>query len=127
MPGTGGKARNGRKLNFCLVDSTKMTSNVPPNQPVNPHYFGCGNSASRKVTMGISVGWGDLYGPELAYQAVDLSGLPAGNYKLCATVNKAGVWTEKADNTSNNRYWMELALNPASNSVSVTNEGPGAC
>jgi hypothetical protein len=127
MPGTTAQARKGRKLNFCLVDSSKMNTDVPPNQAPFPHYFGCGNSASQSVTMGISVGWGDIYGPELAYQAVDVTGLPVGNYKLCATVNKEGVWTEKGNNSVNNYYWVELALNPKQNTVSVTNEGNTAC
>jgi len=127
MPGTGGTRRQGKKLNFCLVDSSKMNSDVPPNQAPSPHYFGCGNEFSQSVTMGISVGWGDIYGPELAYQAVDVNGLPAGNYKLCAQVNKQGTWKEKADNSSNNYYWMELSLNAAANSVSVTNEGSTPC
>jgi hypothetical protein len=127
MPGTGGAERRGRKIGFCLVDSTKMNSDVPPNQAQFPHYFGCGSSSSQSVMTGISVGWGDIYGPELAFQAIDVTGLPAGNYRLCATVNKAALWTEKNNNASNNQYWMELALNPATNSVSVTNEGSSAC
>jgi len=127
MPGTGGTQRPGRKLNFCLVDSSKMTSDVPPNQAPFPHYFGCGNKSSRAVTMGVSVGWGDIYGPELAYQAVDVTGLPVGSYKLCATVNRKGVWTEKADNHANNYYWVVVELNPSAGTVSVTDEGTTPC
>ena len=45
MPGNpaANQTRRGRKIGFCLVDTVKMYSNVPPNATSNPAYFGCGN------------------------------------------------------------------------------------
>ena len=103
------------------------TINVPPNATSNPAYFGCGNSSSQNVRIGISVGWGDVYTPELAFQAIDASGLPAGAYKICATVNPSGLWNEKGSHSANNSYWMEVTLDAANNDVSVTGSGDTPC
>jgi hypothetical protein len=129
MPGNPAsiKERRGRKLGFCLVDTLKLYTNVPPNATANPAYFGCGNSTSQHVRMGISVGWGDVYTPELAFQAIDVTNLPAGAYKICATVNPAGLWTEKGSNSANNSYWLELNLDAANNQVSTTGSGDTPC
>jgi hypothetical protein len=129
MPGNpvGSKVRRGRKIGFCLVDTVRMFNNVPPNATSNPAYFGCGNSRSQHVQMGISVGWGDVYTPELAFQAIDVTGLPAGAYKICATVNPAGLWTEKASNSANNSYWLELNMDAANDEVEVTGSGDTPC
>ena len=129
MPGNPGgtKERRGRKIGFCLVDSLQMHSNVPPNAASTPAYFGCGNSLSQYVQMGISVGWGDVYTPELAFQAIDVTDLPAGSYKICARVNPGGLWTEKGGNFANNSYWLELSLDAANNDVEVTGSGSTPC
>lgn len=129
MPGnpSASRERRGRKIGFCLVDTVQMQTNVPPNSTSNRAYFGCGNSSSQFVKMGISVGWGDVYRPELAFQAIDVTGLPAGAYKICATVNPSGIWTEKGSNSANNSYWMELSLDAANDQVAVTGSGDTPC
>jgi len=87
----------------------------------------CGWQQSCRVTLGVSVGWGDYYPPEFTFQSIDASGLPQGSYRICATVNPKGIWTEKNNNFANNSYWMDLDLNVASNQLTVTGTGETAC
>ena len=115
-----------RKIGFCLVDTLKRSPEVPGGA-ANPRYFGCGTRYSTSVTTGISNGWGDIYSPNTRYQQIDVTGLPAGSYQLCVTVNPLGAWTEKNGVSDNNTYWFTLNLNPAAATVAPTAEGEGAC
>lgn len=127
-PGTSAPTRRIRKIGYCLVDSVALTgSDRPPNTPDHWVYGSCGTSASRRITVGISVGYGDNYPPEFAHQSIDVTGLPVGSYRICATVNPDGIWTEKADNYANNSYWMDLDLDAANNAVTVTDSGATPC
>jgi hypothetical protein len=99
----------------------------PPNSPSGPVYFSCGTLQSTKIRVGVSVGFGDNYPPDFAHQAIDVTGLPAGTYRLCATVNPHGIWTERNDNFSNNSFWMDLDLNVSSNHLAVIGSGQTAC
>lgn len=129
LPGTAGATvRRIRKLGYCLVDSTPIpASERPPNAAESPVYGDCGSTESRRVTMGISVGWGDDYPPDFIYQAIHVSGLPAGNYRLCGTVNPQHIWTEKDNNFANNSYWLDLELDVANNDLTVIGSGNTAC
>ena len=127
-PGTTASERRIRKLGFCLVDSAQApVGQRPPNAVNTPAYGDCGWSKSSSVRLGVSVGWGDNYPPEFTFQSIDVSGLPQGNYRICATVNPKGIWTEKNNNFSNNSYWMDLDLDVATNQLTVTNTGETAC
>jgi hypothetical protein len=113
-----------RKIGFCLVDSIRK-SPAPPNQAPSPSFYSCGYSGSTFVRTGISVGWGDIYSPSTAFQDIDVSGLPDGNYRLCATVNPLGVWTEKGKNYANNSTWTDVHMDQANNVLEKINEGVG--
>jgi hypothetical protein len=126
LPGTPATELRLRKIGFCLVDSFTMTE-PPPNTPPQRAYTGCGVEQSTNVKMGISVGWGDIYGPETKFQEIDVTGLPAGDYRLCTTTNLKGMWTEKGDNADNNSSWVDLALDVAHNDVTVTGDGETPC
>jgi hypothetical protein len=116
-----------RKIGFCLLDSVSMGAERPPNSPSGPVYVSCGTLQNTKIKVGVSVGFGDNYPPDFAHQAIDVTGLPAGTYRLCATVNPHGIWTEKGNNFSNNSYWMDINLDVASNDVTVTGSGATPC
>ena len=75
--------------------------------------------------MGISVGWGDEYKPNFAHQVVNVTGLAAGSYRLCATVNKNAEWTEM--DVTNNSSWTDITMNPSTMTVQVIGHGVGAC
>jgi len=113
-----------RKIGFCLVDSIKK-SPAPPNQAPYVSFYWCGDSGSTFIRTGISVGWGDIYAPTTAFQDIDVSGLPDGNYRLCATVNPSGLWTEKGKNYVNNSKWTDVHMDQANNVLEVIGSGEG--
>ena len=117
-----------RKIGFCLLDSVSMSAaERPPNSPSGPVYFSCGTLQNTKIRVGVSVGFGDNYPPDFAHQSIDVTGLPTGTYRLCATVNPHGIWTEKNNNFSNNSFWMDLDLNVAAGTVNVTGMEASDC
>jgi len=92
----GASERTSAKTSFCIMDTTQVDTRLPgaPNKPV---YVTCGNAM-----QGMSVGWGDTYGSQLAGQSIDLTGLPDGVYKLIieADPKKRLLEINDSDNTS---------------------------
>jgi len=128
LPGMSATERRIKKIGYCLVDSMSLPSGErPPNASQFPVYGDCGTRTSRRITVGISVGWGDNYPPDFAFQAIDVTGLPQGQYRLCGTVNPHGIWTEKDNNVANNSYWLDLDLDAANNDLTVTGSGATPC
>ena len=109
----------GAKQGFCFYDNYRYGS-------VNPAYYtaaggACGSSASDTSTrMGLSVGWGDIYGYTLPDQFIDISSLSPGRYRLYVTAD-ADDWFQEQNN-QNNRTWVDLQLQ--ANKVKVTAFGP---
>jgi hypothetical protein len=117
-----------RKIGFCLTDNFRAPEELrPPNSVTMPAYSwrGCGTRKSKKLKMGISVGWGDEYKEYFAHQIVNVTGVPAGDYRLCATVNQNGEWTET--DTTNNSSWTDISMNPSTLTVTVLAQGTGDC
>jgi hypothetical protein len=56
---------------------------------------------------------------------VNVTGLPAGNYRLCATADKGGDWAETDD--TNNSSWTDITMNPVTMKVTVLAHGEGSC
>jgi hypothetical protein len=71
--------------------------------------------------MGLSVGWADTYHANIAFQYVDITGLPNGKYRLTATADPNNQAIES--DYSNNSVWAKLEIN--SNSVRVLQTSPG--
>ena len=120
--------RSLHKIGFCLTDSVRVPSEVaPPNAaPRRAYpYTGCGTRKSQKFKMGISVGWADVYPATIAYQWVDVTRLPAGDYRLCTTPNPEGAWLE-AD-YANNSAWIDLRLNVGTKQVTILGQGDTSC
>lgn len=115
-----------RKIGFCLVDLLPMPGR-DPGEIVDAAYRSCGSTKSIRVRMGISVGWGDDYAPDRPYQSIDVTKLPAGSYRLCATVNPKGIWTEEDNDRANNSYWLDVELDAANNDMTVIGGGSTAC
>ncbi len=118
----GVKVGNFAKQGFCLTDSNPFNVSLPgaPNSKV---YKGCvmGGQASLAVKTGTSVGWGDRYGYQLAFQWIDITGLTPGRYRLTATVDAQNYYLE-SDETNNTTYTI-LQLN-GDNTVKVIRHGP---
>ena len=93
---TGGEVVRGSKVSFCLVDSFKVDRNFPGGV-TGAQYRGCVRSKNaRRIRSGISAGWVDFYGSDLPGQSLDLTGIPAGDYRLEVEVNPDGLLQEKS-------------------------------
>jgi hypothetical protein len=113
----GTKVGNGAKEGFCFFDNVLFGSTQ------NKSYTWCGNDPDAlNVTMGLSRGWGDLYGSGTIGQYIDITNLTSGRYKLQATADKPNFFLESND--SNNFTWVEIQI--SGTSVSVIRYGPSA-
>ena len=113
----GSKVGTGAKEGFCFFDNVVFGSTQ------EAFYRGCGNNPDAlQVKMGLSRGWGDLYGAGTVGQYIDITNLTSGRYKLQATANGANWFLES--NESNNFSWVEIQI--SGNSLSVIAYGPSA-
>jgi hypothetical protein len=90
----------GAKVGFCFLDSDPYRLSLP-GAAGGSYYRGswCENTRNALSNrMGISVGWGDEYEWYLAWQWVDITGLPGGTYTLRANVDPYGFFTETREN-----------------------------
>ena len=79
-----------RKTGFCLGDRYRARGPRLKARPPEPVYTGrCGleRTGLLRLTVGISVGYGDVYEPNLEGQSLRLTGLDAGRYRLVHRVN----------------------------------------
>src|SRR5918994_5836890 len=119
-----------RKIGFCLVDLVRAPAALRPANSAAERGFlvsGCGTRDSKSLRFGISVGWGDDYRPFFTHQLINVTGLPDGAYRLCATVNPEGVWRETGAMAANNSYWFDLNLQVAAATVTPIAHGLGPC
>lgn len=89
----------GAKTGFCFWDNVDL-----PEFDTTKHYQGtwaCQRSPDLlTVPMGLTVGWGDRYPWNIAYQYIDVSHLPNGTYCLAITADPLAQFIE-ADVTNN--------------------------
>ena len=116
---SGASERYGQKTSFCLMDTTRVNHKLS-GAPKKAEYDTCSSGI-----QGISVGWGDKYGYQLAGQEIDVTELPEGDYNLIIDVNPLGR-LEESDMTDN----ISVVLVRFENgNVSVvgdgSSEGPG--
>jgi len=108
-----GATRRGTKVGFCFLDSRRMFGTTP-------HAYGestCGNRSNISNRMGLSVGWGDEYPANFAYQWIDISALPAGDYIVQARADEANWYVES--NESNNCAWAQVRITDSDGPVQV--------
>lgn len=108
----GAKVGTGMKGGFCFFDTTAFNLSLPgaPTSAVYAPGTVCAqnNENASSLRMGISVGWGDRYGSLLRDQYIDVTNLTSGNYRLTATADLAGQFTEASE--TNNTTWVDLKL-----------------
>lgn len=104
------------KEGFCFFD-TDLVDDTLSGVPVRAVYHskGCGGQIESRVTMGLSVGWGDEYPWHMFEQQIDVTTIPDGTYRLRAVADPYG-WFEEKDET-NNEYWEEFALTRDNNGI----------
>lgn len=96
----------GAKNGFCFWDNVNL-SNAPR------FYTGvteCHQQTDGTVPMGLSVDWGDKYPWNIAFQYIDVSQLPNGNYCLTVTADARGEFVE-ADETNNSVHTL-ISIQP---------------
>jgi hypothetical protein len=103
------------KTSFCLTDTTAVKLTLPgaPQQAV---YTACAADV-----QGISVGWGDWYGPTLPGQSFDVSNSPSGDYDLQIDFDPQQRLLES--NEADNSSCVRIRMNVANSTVSIL----GAC
>ena len=84
----GASERTSAKTTFCVMDTTRVDIKLP-GASKRAIYKTCG-----ATIQGMSVGWGDQYGYQLAGQAIDIAGLPNGDYNLKIEVDPKHHLTE---------------------------------
>lgn len=105
---TSGTLRD-RKIGFCFFDTNPRYLSLP-RAPSRRHYVQstCGTRTSLSIRSGLSVGWGDRYPWNFAYQWIDITGLPAGTYTLRSAVDLFGQFVESSD--ANNCAYARISI-----------------
>jgi hypothetical protein len=111
------------KTGFCFLDDDVYSASIP-GRPSTPVYPGCATNQPNALSVkaGISVGWGDWYGYQMAFQWIDITGIPYGKYRLWAYADPHGFFRESSN--TNNSTWTDISY--GSSGVTATAYGPRA-
>lgn len=99
------------KATFCVRDVSRVYAGVE-SAPDDAIYRVCD-----KEKQGVSVGWGDTYFFDYPDQDIDVTDLPAGEYRLVFEGNPERRFRES--NHENNVSWALIELDPESQTVDV--------
>jgi hypothetical protein len=113
--------KRGAKSGFCFWDNFRYGSS----SPAFYHPFttsACEERADGTVPMGLSVGWGDEYPSTIAFQYIDISGLPNGDYRVQLEADASNHFVEADD--LNNGGWAVIRI--MRKSVTVLSSGTEA-
>ncbi len=91
---SGTTKRNSQKTTFCIIDTTWLGTTLE--HAGSQTYRNCGQNDM----TGLTVGWGDRYGWDLAGQEIDLNGVSDGFYWLVSTADFQGR-LEETNETNN--------------------------
>lgn len=101
-----------KKTGFCFFDSYRYTSAKPAFYTTARSV--CQVNSSGRVRMGVSVNWGDIYPSTIAYQWVDIAGVPDGRYRLRIfadpVTDKAPAGTFIESDDTNNEGWVKIRI-----------------
>jgi hypothetical protein len=86
------------KVGFCFYDFIRHK----PTGPVEAEYKSesCGSEGSRRIGMGLSIGWADVYALNIPGQSIDVTDIPDGRYRLVARADEPG-WFHESDTRNN--------------------------
>jgi hypothetical protein len=99
--------RRGAKTGFCFWDNYDYSANGPV--VYHPSTTSaCIRRTDGTVPMGLSVGWGDEYPSSIAFQYIDISGLPNGEYVVTLAVDLDREFVEGDDD--NNTAWATIKI-----------------
>jgi hypothetical protein len=102
-----------QKMGFCLGDRFSVKNGIVSSPPEPPGPFSSencesGNPGALSVTEGITPGYGDLYGPQVEGQYIDVTGVPAGEYEIVHRVNEDHSVDESNYNDNNASVLVKL-------------------
>ncbi len=102
----GAVVRVGPKLNYCLRDLERTRAGR--RSPDNRHYPGCNQNPYRKrVTLGTSVGWSDIYPADYDKQWIDVAGL-RGCFAFAMTVDPQNLLFESNEDDNSSQRLVRL-------------------
>jgi hypothetical protein len=112
----------GAKVGFCFLDTDPWNLGLPGARTLS-YYRGswCGSQSVLSNRVGISVGWGDKYRWDIAYQWIDITGLAAGDYYVRAVVDEPNAFLEL--NNGNNCNWSRIRIPSSGSSVQRVTSG----
>jgi len=113
----------GAKVGFCFLDSDPYNLSLP-GAGSSSYYRGSWCQTTPNALnnrMGISIGWGDEYEWYLAWQWVDITGLPGGTYTVRAKVDPYGFFLE--ENETNQCTYRQISFSTTSNAVTLHDGG----
>jgi len=91
--------RQGSKTTFCIMDTTGVNTQLQ-GASASAVFNWCPTQDPSFNTQGMSVGWGDTYGANLAGQTLPVDGLAPGLYRLRHVFDPKNLLLEK-DETDN--------------------------
>jgi hypothetical protein len=90
--------RGDSKVGFCFFDTNLRYPDLPRSPSVRYYRESwCGTRTATTSRTGISVGWADRYSWKLAFQWIDITGLPGGEYVVRAIVDPYDSFLETND------------------------------
>ena len=116
----------GAKVGFCFFDTTAYRLSLPgaPQSLRYPQSL-CGTRSSLSASMGLSVGWGDKYPWNFAWQWIDITGLKGGDYRVCVTADPQDWFAEIEQ--LNNSTWADIRISSTGSSVQVLRWSMSRC
>jgi|SRR5687767_5899940 hypothetical protein len=118
--GTQGQGRNGSKTTFCIMDTTSV--NMQLVGASSQIYGTCGNTV-----QGLSVGWGDTYGSQLAGQSINAVALLPGDYALEINVDPFGRILETNEDDNWSCVHLRFSGSPYASSFNILDRRIGRC
>jgi hypothetical protein len=93
------RVRRGPKQSYCLRDLVRTRPRLR-RSPRRFVYPGCNtSSATRRVTLGTSVGWSDVYPATYHEQWIDVTGVRRGCFAYDEIADpRNGIWEKREDN-----------------------------
>jgi hypothetical protein len=114
----GPAVRRGAKVGFCFFD-TRLYRPSLPRTPKSRRYLErtCGVRNSKSIKVGLSVGWSDIYPWNFAWQWINVTGVPAGQYLLKLSADPGQDFLEKRED--NNCNWTRIRIPKTGSRVTV--------
>jgi len=107
----------GRKVGFCVLDFFPWR---PGASTTKKYDCGASPNALTNAPQGIQAGWADVYTADLDCQFIDITGVPAGEYKLQIAVNPDNILVE--DRYDNNSTIVDVVIPPTGCTTNPPND-----